>query len=39
MLICVLTGFLTPYIVKYLNEPETNTVILENKKNTIKVLF
>ena len=30
-------GYLnTPYIVKYLSEPETNTIILENKKNTVK---
>ena len=30
-------GYLnTPFIVKYLSEPETNTIILENKKNTIK---
>ena len=30
-------GYLnTPYIVKYLSEPETNNIILENKKNTIK---
>lgn len=28
-------GYLnTPFIVKYLSEPETNTIILENKKNT-----
>ena len=24
----------TPYIVKYLSEPETNNIILENKKST-----
>mgnify|MGYP004433296223 FL=1 len=30
-------GYLnTPFIVKYLSEPETNTIILENKKNTKK---
>ena len=30
-------GYLnTPFIVKYLSEPETNTIILENKKNTTK---
>ena len=30
-------GYLNaPYIVKYLSEPETNTIILENKKNTVK---
>lgn len=30
-------GFLnTPYIVKYLSEPETDTVILENKTNTVR---
>ena len=30
-------GYLNiPFIVKYLSEPETNTIILENKKNTIK---
>lgn len=30
-------GYLNkPYIVKYLSEPETNTIILENKKETIR---
>ena len=30
-------GYLnTPFIVKYLSEPETNTIIKENKKNTKK---
>ena len=30
-------GYLnTPFIVKYLSEPETNNIILENKKNTKK---
>ena len=30
-------GYLnTPYIVKYLSEPETNTIILENKTNTVR---
>ncbi len=30
-------GYLnTPYIVKYLSEPETNQIILENKKNTVR---
>ena len=30
-------GYLnTPYIVKYLSEPETNTIIKENKKNTVR---
>ncbi len=30
-------GYLnTPYIVKYLSEPETNQIIRENKKNTVR---
>jgi len=30
-------GYLnTPFIVKYLSEPETNNIILENKSNTIR---
>ncbi len=30
-------GYLNkPYIVKYLSEPETNQIILENKKNTVR---